>query len=112
MFKHEDSRRLLLEWANGDFKVAKALIAKAGCVVGDHYHKHKDEHFLLLSGRANRVVIGDWQRENVDAPVVLDVPRGAYHLFDLSEGSVLLGVGTAGFDPKDEIKGKPYTENR
>jgi mannose-6-phosphate isomerase-like protein (cupin superfamily) len=112
MFIHEDSRRKLIEWANGDFKVAKALIAKAGCVVGDHYHAQKDETFLLLSGRANRVVIGEWRRENVEAPCVFDVPRGTYHLFDLKEGSVLCGVGTAPFDPHDEIEGHPATENR
>ena len=52
MFKHEDTRRTLIEWASGDFKIAKAVTAKTDCVVGDHYHRNKDEHFLLLSGVA------------------------------------------------------------
>ncbi len=107
MFVHEDDRRKLIEWANGDFKVAKALIAKSDCIVGDHYHREKDEKFLLLSGVANRVIIGDGSWDAVKAPAQFIVYRGSYHLFDLAEGSVLLGVATAEFDPGDEIKGKP-----
>lgn len=107
MFKHEDHRRTLYEYAAGTFRVAKALVAKKNCVVGDHYHNHKDEHFLLLSGKANKVIIGNEFKSNVKAPAEFFVPRTNYHLFDLAEGSVLLGVGTEAFDPSDEIMGKP-----
>lgn len=107
MFVHDDARRKIIEWATGDFKVAKALIAKPGCVVGDHHHKHKDETFLLLAGKASYVVIGDKEWRDAGALSLWEVPRGAYHRFELDEGSILLGVGSEKFDPADEIKGKP-----
>jgi hypothetical protein len=107
MFKHEDERRTLIEYASGTFRVAKVLTAKRNCIVGDHYHAHKDETFLLLSGHANKIVIGDTVIEGVDAPYQFFVPRMHYHLFDLEAGSVLLGVGTEAFDPSDEITGRP-----
>ncbi len=107
MLIHEDSRRKLIEWAQGDFKVSKVVIAKDDCVVGDHYHRNKDERFLLLSGKARRIVLNEQEWLQVEAPYEVEVPRGNYHLFDLEPGSVLLGVTTAVFDPDDEIKGKP-----
>lgn len=105
MFVHEDERRKLIEWAEGDFKVAKALIAKPGCIVGDHYHRSKDEIFFLLIGNASYVIIGNREWHNAIAPSRWEVPRGSYHRFELDEGSILLGVGTELFDAADEIKG-------
>lgn len=107
MFVHEDNRRTIIEWAVGSWRVCKALVAKAGCVVGDHYHRNKDEVFLLLSGHARRVVVGEQEWADVAAPFVWQVPRGAYHRFELTEGSVLIGVGTEEFDEADEIRGMP-----
>jgi mannose-6-phosphate isomerase-like protein (cupin superfamily) len=107
VFVHNDSRRTLYEWAQGTFRCAKALIIKAPCSVGDHYHRHKDESFLLLSGHANEIVVGNETHLNVSAPYAFHVPRGTYHRFDLQAGSVLLGTATAEFDPEDEVQGKP-----
>jgi hypothetical protein len=112
MYVHEDSRRKLIEWANGDFKVCKALIAKENCVVGNHYHRNKDESFLLLSGKAIYVVIGSETWGNVEAPYVWSVPRGNYHRFEFVPGSVLIGVGTEAFDEADEIRGFPVDNDR
>jgi quercetin dioxygenase-like cupin family protein len=107
VFVHEDHRRKLIEFGSGPFAVCKALVAKAGCVVGDHHHRHKDEAFLLLSGHARLVVVGERQWRDVQAPCVWEVPRGTYHLFDLREGSILIGTASAEFDPADEIGGRP-----
>ena len=107
MFVHEDSRRKLIEWANGAFKVCKVLIANEQCIVGDHYHRNKDESFLLLSGKATYVVIGPETWGNIEAPYVWNVPRGSYHRFEFIPGSVLIGVGTEPFDEADEIRGRP-----
>ncbi len=107
MFTHTDSRRKLIEWARGDFRVSKALIAGENCIVGDHYHRNKDETFLLLQGKARRIVLNDQEWSDVAAPYEIEVPRGNYHLFDLEPGSILLGVATSVFDPDDEVKGKP-----
>ncbi len=107
MKTHEDDRRLLIDYAAGDFKAAKYLKTKACCTVGDHYHRRKDESFLLVEGRASRILIGDSLQFNVNAPAEFYVPRGTYHAFDLDAGAVLLGTATAVFDPSDEVKGKP-----
>lgn len=107
MFIHEDTRRRLIELDGGTFKVCKALVAKDRCVVGDHYHRLKDESFLLLSGKAVYVVIGGETWGNIAAPYEWHVPRGTYHRFEFTSGSVLIGVGTEPFDPADEIKGMP-----
>lgn len=101
MFVHEDERRKLVEWANGSFKECKVLTAKQDCIVGDHFHRNKDEVFYLLSGEAEKVVVGD----KIDfTGNYWFVPRGTYHAFYLREGAVLLGAATEFFDPADEIR--------
>lgn len=107
MFVHEDHRRKLIEFGKGPFAIVKALTAKEDCIVGDHYHRNKDESFLLLSGVADRVVIGTETWSEVVAPFAWDVPRNTYHAFYLQGGSVLIGTANAEFDEADEIKGEP-----
>lgn len=105
IYSHEDERRVLVEWVeDSSFKAAKAVIAKEDCIVGDHYHKKKDETFLLLIGRAKRVIIGEKEETDIPALRKWTVPKGVYHLFELDQGSILLGVCTKKFDEKDEIK--------
>lgn len=107
MFKHEDHRRTLIELSPGEFKACKVLIAKEGCVVGDHHHRNKTENFLLVTGRAKRLVVGDTKLTDVNAPYEWSVPPMTYHLFELEAGSVLVGTCTTEFDPSDEISGHP-----
>jgi mannose-6-phosphate isomerase-like protein (cupin superfamily) len=104
---HTDDRRTIIDWGEGRIATVKALTMKQDATVGDHYHKNKDEHFLLLSGRANKIVIGDTVKLSVDAPHEFHVPRNTYHRFELMAGSVLLGTASEVFDPTDEIKGQP-----
>lgn len=108
MFIHEDNRRKLVEWAQGNFKVSKVLYAKEDCVVGDHHHLKKDETFLLVAGSGNFQVGGlFYLRVGSEVVHVIYVPRGTYHRFELKAGSILIGVATEEFDPTDEIPGKP-----
>jgi D-lyxose ketol-isomerase len=107
MFVHEDDRRRLIEFGQGPFAVCKAIVAKDGCALGNHYHTRKTENFLLLSGRAVRVVIGSEESENVAAPQEWTVPPGTFHAFYLEPGAILIGTATAEFDPTDEIAGRP-----
>lgn len=107
MFKHDDERRTLLEMESGEFKACKVVTMKAGAVVGDHHHRNKDERFLLVSGHAKQVIIGDKMEYNVSAPAEFDVPRNTYHAFWLEAGSVLVGVASGCFDATDEIQGEP-----
>lgn len=107
MFTHEDDRRSLIEFGSGQFRVCKAIVTKRHCVLGNHWHAHKTEEFLLLSGSAGKVVIGDQTFENVTAPQEWTVPPGTFHAFYLDPGSVLIGTASAEFDPADEIGGRP-----
>ncbi len=103
MFKHEDNRRILIEWATGSFKECKVAIMKQDGVLGDHWHANKDEQFLLLQGRASKIVIGNrtWTAEPACSEVFF-VPRNTYHAFHLDRGSVLLGAATELYDKDDE----------
>lgn len=109
MFVHEDARRKLHELPPGEFKVCKAIVAKEGCVLGNHWHAKKTETFMLVSGRARHVIVGELQWADLPAPYDWIVPPGTYHVFDLEPGSVLVGTATAEFDPADEIPGRPLT---
>lgn len=102
--QHEDDRRVLFDWAQGDFKSAKAVIVKKAIAIGDHYHKNKDEYFLLLQGEFMELTVGEKTERNIKAPYSVKIPRGVYHKFVCVEGSILLGVASELFDETDEIK--------
>ena len=105
METHEDERRTLIEWITDEpFRSAKVVIAKGEQVIGKHFHKKKDEAFLLLSGKAKKVVIDGIEEWNVLPVRKWFIPRGVKHEFVLEKGSVLLGVGSEAFDPEDEIR--------
>ncbi len=105
MFINDDSRRTLIEWvSNENFCLAKAVIVKSRAVIGNHHHNEKNEKFLLLTGRATKVVIGDAEYKDFAAPYVFDVPKGTYHSFECEPGSILLGVADRPHDPADEIR--------
>lgn len=104
METHEDERRTLIEWIKDEpFRSAKVVIAKKEQELGKHFHKNKDETFLLLKGVAKKVRIGNVEEFNVPAPKKWNVPRNTPHTFILSKGSILLGVGSEKFDPSDEV---------
>lgn len=105
IFRHEDERRVLIEWIrNSNFVSSKIVIAKSEIPIGDHYHSKKDEVFLLISGKAKRVVMDNHTQTNIEAPYKWNVPRNTYHLFELEKGSILIGVADQPFDPEDELK--------
>lgn len=105
MFINNDERRTLIEWiSDTPFCMAKAVLVKTHSVIGNHYHKEKNETFLLLQGYALRVVIGDTVQGGVHAPALFEVPKGAFHSFELEAGSILLGVADRPHDPEDEIR--------
>lgn len=104
MITHEDERRIIYDWAQGSFKSAKAAVIKKRMPVGDHYHKNKDEEFLLLQGEFLELQVGEDIQYNIKAPHKVHIPRGTYHRFVCEEGSILLGTATELFDINDEIK--------
>lgn len=105
----EDERRNLFEFGVGrEWKVCKILETKQGCWVGRHYHKLKDEMFVLLKGTGTFILkeeggYGEERRiEVLEAPVSLFVPRGTYHAFRLHPGSILIGLATELYNPYDD----------
>lgn len=101
---HEDERRIIFDWAEGDFKSAKAVIIHEPINIGDHYHNNKTEEFLLLTGEFLELQLGTETQFNVKAPHKVIVPKGLYHRFVCTKGSILLGTATELFDENDEIK--------
>jgi len=104
MHINEDERRVLYDWAQGEFKSCKAVIAKQAIPIGDHYHKNKDEYFFLLSGKFIELTVNEITEQNIPAPHYVFIERGMYHKFILEPGSVLLCAATELFDINDEIK--------
>lgn len=102
--EHIDDRRVLYEYANGNFKSAKAILIKETIKVGGHYHNNKDEIFFLLQGKILQQQIGYVLEFMIDAPYSVFVPRGIPHTFICEAGSILLSVATELYDPADEHK--------
>jgi mannose-6-phosphate isomerase-like protein (cupin superfamily) len=99
----EDNRRAIFEFGNGgNWKVCKLLNIKEDCVIGDHYHKNKDECFLLISGEAD--VILDGKLFEVEPFTVIDVPKFVHHTFNIKNGSLLLCLASQEHNPKDDHK--------
>ena len=103
IFIDEDERRCFIEWIeDADVCSLKVLIMKSDAIVGKHYHKKKDEHFLLLTGTAKKVIIGSEEYTNISAPYKWVAPKNTYHSFDLINGSILLSAATKPFDSVDD----------
>lgn len=97
----EDERRKLSEFGNGGtWKVCKVLEFKKDAWVGNHYHKNKDEMFLLLEGSGTFVI--DKKTFGKNAPYSVLVSAGQYHSFKLTKGSVLICLASELHDPNDD----------
>jgi len=57
--KHEDNRRIIYDWANGNYKSIKTVYVKEPINIGDHYHNNKEEHFMLVSGEFLELQVDD-----------------------------------------------------
>lgn len=102
---HEDNRRIIHDWANGNYKSLKTVYVKEDeMVLGDHFHKNKDEVFFLAAGELLELQLDDEITFNIKPPYIISVPRGTYHKFICTKGSIIFGGATEFFDPQDEIK--------
>lgn len=100
--KHEDNRRILTEFGNGkDWKVCKVIQTKEDCVLGKHYHREKDESFMLVRGKGEVKITK--QFEDMELFKEYYVPAGTIHEFYLTKGSILVGLCSKEFNPNDEI---------
>lgn len=82
--------------------MAKYIQVHMDSRIGDHFHKLKDECFLLYKGEG--VVNLDGLGTYVEAPSIINVPRGTSHIFILEQGSVLIGLASEEHDPADDYK--------
>lgn len=101
---HQDKRRTIHDWANGNFKSLKVVYVHESIPIGDHFHNNKDEVFFLAAGILTELVLGEAVKYNIDAPYVMNVPRGLYHKFTCTPGSIIFCGATEFFDKTDEIK--------
>jgi len=95
---HEDQRRRL-----HSFPEAKLLEIKEDCVIGDHYHKIKTEKFILCEGEAE-LIIRDGQTTDMKIGKIYTVLTNQHHTFKVKAGSVLVGLNSMPYDPKDDYK--------
>ena len=102
--KHEDNRRIIYDWANGNFKSLKTVYIKEQIPIGDHLHRNKDEHFMLVHGKFLELQLNEGTQYNVEAPYVVVVPRNTYHKFVCEPGSILVCGATELYDENDEIR--------
>lgn len=94
---HSDERREL-----HSFPEAKLIKAKKDTVIGKHYHLKKEEMFILSSGVCNMTIDDKCFRMEVGA--IYKVKAGQYHEFQLTEGSVLIGLNSRAYDPSDDYR--------
>lgn len=102
--RHEDERRIIWDFANGNYKSLKVVYVKNETPIGDHFHRNKDEIFFLATGEILELHLGDAVIKNVQPPYVINVPRGMYHKFVCAYGTVFFCGATELFDPNDEIR--------
>lgn len=102
--KHEDQRRIIFDWAQGNYKSLKAVFVKQEIALGDHYHLNKDEIFFLAQGEITEMTLDKQVTLNLKAPYVINVPRHTYHKFICSPGTIIFGAASELFDENDEIK--------
>lgn len=95
---HSDERRDLTT-----FPEAKLITVKQDTTLGGHYHKLKDEIFVLSEGYGV-VVTGDINAKGTVMEIgrLYEVKAGVMHSFSLKAGSVLVGLNSAAYDPSDD----------
>lgn len=101
--RHSDERRTLIDWGNGKtWKTCKTIHVHKAMALGAHYHKLKDERFMLVSGSGTMTL--DGKISDFNSGEVVDVPAGMKHSFTLGSGSVLIGLCTKEFDETDDYR--------
>ena len=106
----EDSRRKLFEFGEGIWKVAKYIEVSQDCEIGSHYHKEKDEFFLLIDGEMEYTLASKSDvsltyyvyNRRVTAPFAISVPRGTFHTFKIKAGSRMIGLCSELFNKCDD----------
>lgn len=105
--KIKDLRRELHDWdINFDCKSIKLIYLNPGNTVGKHYHKHKDELFILTDGTLSKIIIENNIYSNVKSPACWLIPRCSYHEYFSDSKITLLCLASEIFNPNDDFEKK------
>lgn len=100
---HEDERRTL-----ESFPEAKIIKVKKFTAIGKHYHKIKTEQFILCEGSGNysyhHLPTGCIDSKKMKIGELIIVEPLTFHIFQMDEGSVLIGINSHPYDPTDDYK--------
>jgi hypothetical protein len=102
---HSDSRRTLTSFPEG-----KMIVANQDAVIGKHWHALKVEIFLLSSGECKLFLVPETNDLRGRLPIFMQIgalytiPRGQYHEFHLTKGSILIGLNSRVYDPSDDYR--------
>ena len=100
-----NDRRILTDWdVNINCKSIKLINIYSNSTVGDHYHKDKDELFILINGEISELKVGDFKKTNVTSPSAWIVKRGCYHKFTNLNPVTLMCLSTETFNKNDDFK--------
>jgi mannose-6-phosphate isomerase-like protein (cupin superfamily) len=104
MSSHSDNRRTITEFGNGsNWKLCKVIKIKEDCILGKHYHKKKNESFMLAEG-SGKIGINDEEPTEMQLFKEYFVPTDMKHEFHLTKCSLLIGLSSEEFDPNDECR--------
>jgi mannose-6-phosphate isomerase-like protein (cupin superfamily) len=99
---HEDDRRKLFS-----FPEAKLIIAKADAVIGNHYHKIKEESFILSEGTCflyQKNESGKDIEVEMQIGKIYTISPGTQHTFHLVKDSILIGLNSRPYDAADDYR--------
>lgn len=96
---HSDDRRDLTS-----FPEAKLIRLKKDTVLGRHYHKKKEEKFMLSEGEGVLHLGSPAKVEPMKIGKIYSVKPGEYHEFHIKAGSVLIGLNSLPYDPSDDYR--------
>lgn len=103
-YESNDERRKLYDWdVNFNCKSIKLIYLNPGNTVGKHFHKKKDELFVLSNGNLKMVKIGDTSYYEVKAPAAWIIPKETYHEYFSEEQITLLCLASEKFDHSDDF---------
>lgn len=102
-YKHDDDRRLLVEYIHDmPIRNSKVLFIKKDSVLGNHYHKLKNDVFFLLKGSGTYTF--DGLTNDFKEGDCLSVTVGVRHSFNLKAGSILLEASSLPYVKGDEYE--------
>jgi oxalate decarboxylase/phosphoglucose isomerase-like protein (cupin superfamily) len=102
--KNKNERRLLYDWdINFSSKSIKLIFLKSGYIVGNHYHKNKDEIFILINGSINKLHLNKKIYSNVKSPTAWLVKRGVFHKYFCKEKATIVCLASETFNHDDDF---------